>query len=126
MSISTAYYSNIASKASVSHHFLCVQCDRLAIMTMAGRNRTPPPPNFEAGYGPAVRRKRVKICAECGKGFRIGTNEVYNIKIKIKVGARVGDNSKIFCFCSYVNMAASDKGILLNRKLLKKFLLNQA
>ena len=55
MSISTAHYSNIASKASVSHHFLCVQCARLAIMAMAGRNRTPPPlpPNFEAGYGPA-------------------------------------------------------------------------
>ena len=52
MSISTAHYSNIASKASVSHHFLCVQCARLAIMAMAGRNRTPS--NFEAGYGPAV------------------------------------------------------------------------
>ena len=41
MSISIAHYSNIASKASVSHHFLCVQCARLAIMAMAGRNRTP-------------------------------------------------------------------------------------
>ena len=41
MSISTAHYSNIAGKASVSHHFLCVQCARLAIMAMAGRNRTP-------------------------------------------------------------------------------------
>ena len=40
MSISTDHYSNIASKASVSHHFLCVQCARLAIMAMAGRNRT--------------------------------------------------------------------------------------
>ena len=50
MSISTAHYSNIASKASVSHHFLCVQCARLAIMAMAGRNRTSP--NFEAGYAP--------------------------------------------------------------------------
>ena len=53
MSISTAHYSNAASKASVSHHFLCVQCARLAIMAMAGRNRTPSPPNFEAGFGPA-------------------------------------------------------------------------
>ena len=25
----------------VSHHFLCVQCARPAIMAMAGRNRTP-------------------------------------------------------------------------------------
>ena len=33
--------SNIASKASVSDHFLCVQCVRLAIIAMAGRNRTP-------------------------------------------------------------------------------------
>ena len=41
MSISTAHYSNIASNASVSRHFLCVQCARLAIMPMAGRNRTP-------------------------------------------------------------------------------------
>ena len=41
MSISTDHYSNITSKASVSHHFLCVQCARLAIMAMAGRNRTP-------------------------------------------------------------------------------------
>ena len=41
MSINTAHYSNIASKASVSHHFLCVQCARLAIMAMAGRNRAP-------------------------------------------------------------------------------------
>ena len=40
MSISTAHYSNIAGKALVSHHFLCVQCARLAIMAMAGRNRT--------------------------------------------------------------------------------------
>ena len=41
MSISTPHYSNIASKASVSHNFLCVQCARLTIMAMAGRNRTP-------------------------------------------------------------------------------------
>ena len=41
MSISTTHYSNIASKASVSQHFLCVQCARLAIMAMAGRNGTP-------------------------------------------------------------------------------------
>ena len=34
--------SNIASKASVSHHFLCVQCARLAIMAVAGGNRTSP------------------------------------------------------------------------------------
>ena len=55
MSISTAHYSNIAtcSKASAGHHFLCVQCARLAIMAMAGRNRTfEAEPNFEAGYRP--------------------------------------------------------------------------
>ena len=43
-----------------------------------------------------------KNCAKCGKGFKIGTNEAYNIKIKIKLGGI----SKIFCFCSHANMAA--------------------
>ena len=61
-----------------------------------------------------------KYYAKCGKGFKIGTNETYNIKIKI----RLGGISKIFCFCSHANMAASDKGILLKRKFLKKFLPN--
>ena len=61
-----------------------------------------------------------KNCAKCGKGFKIGTNEAYNIKIKI----RLGGISKIFCFCSHANMAASDKGISLKKKFLKKFLLN--
>ena len=46
-----------------------------------------------------------KNCAKCGKGFKIGTNEADNIKIKI----RLGGISKIFCFCSHANMAASDK-----------------
>ena len=53
-----------------------------------------------------------KNCAKCGKGFKIGTNEAYNIKIKI----RLGGISKILCFCSHVNMAASDKGISLKKK----------
>ena len=63
-----------------------------------------------------------KNCAKCGKGFKIGTNEAYNMKIKI----RLGDISKIFCVCSHANMAASDncKGISLKKKFLKKFLLN--
>ena len=61
-----------------------------------------------------------KNCAKCGKGFKIGTNETYNIKIKI----RLGGISKIFCFCSHANMAASDKGTSLKKKFLKKFLLN--
>ena len=61
-----------------------------------------------------------KNCAKCGKGFKIGTNEAYNIKIKI----RLGGISKIFCFCSHANMAASHKGISLKKKFLKKFLLN--
>ena len=59
-------------------------------------------------------------CAKCGKGFKIGTNEAYNIKIKI----RLWGISKIFCFCSHANMVASDEGISLKRKFLKKFLLN--
>ena len=59
-----------------------------------------------------------KKCAKCGKGFKIGTNEAYNIKIKI----RLRGTSKIFCFCSHVNMPALDKGISL-KKFLKKFLL---
>ena len=53
-----------------------------------------------------------KNCAKCGKGFKIGTNEAYNIEIKI----RLGGISKIFCFCSHANMAASDKGISLKKK----------
>ena len=61
-----------------------------------------------------------KNCAKCGKGFKIGTNEAYNIKIKIGLG----DISKIFCFCSHANMAASDKGNSLKKKFLEKFLLN--
>ena len=28
-----------------------------------------------------------KNCAKCRKSFKIGTNQVYNIKIKIRVGA---------------------------------------
>ena len=27
-----------------------------------------------------------KNCGKCGKGFKIGTNEAYNIKIKIRLG----------------------------------------
>ena len=61
-----------------------------------------------------------KNCAKCDKGFKIGTNEAYNIKIKI----RLGGSLKIFCFCSHANMAASDKGTSLKKKFLKKFLLN--
>ena len=61
-----------------------------------------------------------KNCAKCGKGFKIGTNEAYNMKIKI----RLGGISKIFCFCSHANMAAPDNGISPKKKSLKKFLLN--
>ena len=50
------------------------------------------------------------------KASKLGTNEAYNIKIKIRVGCIL----KIFCFCSYANMAASDKGIQLKRKVLEK------
>ena len=61
-----------------------------------------------------------KNCAKCDKGLKIGTNEAYNIKIKI----RLGGISKIFCSCSHANMAASDKSISLKKKFLKKILLN--
>ena len=60
-----------------------------------------------------------KNCAECGKGLKIGSDEAYDIKIKI----RLDGISKIFCFCSHAKMAALDKGISLNRKLLKKLFL---
>ena len=56
-----------------------------------------------------------KHCAKCGKNLKIGTNEAYNIKIKI---------STVFCFCSYADMASSDKCISLKRKGMKKFILN--
>ena len=61
-----------------------------------------------------------KNCDKCSKGFKIGTNEAYNIKIKI----RLGGISKIFCFCSHANMAASNKGSSLKKKFFKKFSLN--
>ena len=61
-----------------------------------------------------------KNCAKCGKGFKICTKEAYIIKIKIRLGGIL----KIFCFCSYANMAASDKSISLKKKFLKNFLLN--
>ena len=48
-----------------------------------------------------------KNCAKCEKGLKIGTNEAYNIQIKMKVGGIL----KIFYFCLYANMAASNKGI---------------
>ena len=77
-------------------------------------------------FSPAVLATQVstadmcKNCAKCGKGFKIGTDEAYTMEIKI----RLGGISKIFCFCSHANMAASDKGISLKRKFLKKLLLN--
>ena len=49
-----------------------------------------------------------KNCAKCGKGFKIGTNEACNIKIKI----RFGGVSKCFCVCSHSNMAALEEEIL--------------
>ena len=61
-----------------------------------------------------------KNCAKCDKGFKIGTNEACNKKIKL----RAGSSWKIFCFCLYANMAASDKGISLKRKILEEFLLD--
>ena len=51
-----------------------------------------------------------------GKGFKIGTNETYNIKIEIRVRGIL----KIFCFCSHANVGASDKGISLKREILEK------
>ena len=59
-----------------------------------------------------VQRIRVKIVLNV-----LRANEADNI-------IRLGGISKIFCFCSHVNMAASDKGISLKKKFLKKFLLN--
>ena len=50
-------------------------------------------------------------CAKCGKDFKIVTNEAYS---------RVRASLKIFCFCWYASMAASDKGISLKRKILEK------
>ena len=54
-------------------------------------------------------------CAKCGKGFKTGTNEAHNIKIKIRERGIL----KIFCFCSYASMVALDKGISLKRKILE-------
>ena len=68
-----------------------------------------------------VQRIRVKIVPNVVKASEIGINEAYNMKL-IKI--RLGGISKIFCFCSHTIMAASDKGISLKKKFLKKFLLN--
>ena len=54
---------------------------------------------------------RVKIALNV-----VNASKLVEIKIKIF-------SSKIFCFSSYANMAASDKGILLKKKFWKKFLL---
>ena len=58
-------------------------------------------------------------CAKCGKGFKIGTDKADTIQIK----NHVWGISKLLCFCSYANMAASDKDVSLKRKLLKMVLL---
>ena len=47
-----------------------------------------------------ITADKCKNCAKCGKGLKIGTNEAYNIKIKIRIGGIL----KIFGFCSYANM----------------------
>ena len=57
-----------------------------------------------------------KNCVICGKGFKIGTNEAYNIKMKI----RPGGISKIFCFCSHAKMAASRKRHFTEEGILEK------
>ena len=71
-------------------------------------------------YTLIVQRIRVKLALYVVKASKFCTNETYNIKIKI----RLGGVSKIFCFCSHANMAASDKGISLKKKFLRKILLN--
>ena len=71
----------------------------------------------ERVYTAGSKADTCKNCAIWGKSFKIGTNEAYNIKTKI----RVGGISKIFCFCLYANMVW---GISLKKKFLKKFLLN--
>ena len=63
-----------------------------------------------------VQWVRIKIALNVVKASKL---VAYNIKIKI----RLGGISNIFCFCSHANMAASDKGISLKKKFLKKFLL---
>ena len=49
-----------------------------------------------------------EMCKSCAKYGKTGTNEAYNIKIKISIGSIL----EIFCVCSDTNMAASDKGII--------------
>ena len=73
--------------------------------------------NLRNRYNSTNMKDTCKNCAKCGKGFKIGTNEAYNY---IKTKIRAEDISKIFCFCSYANMAAKDKRISLKRKFFKK------
>ena len=43
-----------------------------------------------------MRRIRVKIAPKCGKGFKIGTNKAYNIKIKMRVGGHFENFQLLF------------------------------
>ena len=67
-----------------------------------------------------VQRIRAKIALNVVKASKLVQMKLITLRSKI----RLGGISKIFCFCSHANMAASDKGISLKKKFLKKFLLN--
>ena len=58
---------------------------------------------------------RVKIALNVVKASELVQNEAYNIEIKI----RLGDISKIFCFCSHAKLPQTKEN-----KFLKKLLLN--
>ena len=66
-----------------------------------------------------VRQICVKIALNVIKASKLVQMKLIqctNIKIKIRVGGIL----KTFWFCSYTNMAASDKGISLKKKMLEK------
>ena len=62
-----------------------------------------------------VQRIRVKIALNVVKASKL-----VQMKLITKIKIRLGGISKIFCFRSHANMAASDKGISLKKKFLKK------
>ena len=67
-----------------------------------------------------VRRISVKIVLNVVKASKLvrmkPSTAAYNLKIKISVGGIF----KIFCICSYTNIAATDNSISLKRTILEK------
>ena len=94
-------FSTITQKNHIVQFLPCGPCE------LALRN------NFRCLW--PIKLFNCKNCAKCDKGFKIGTYKAYNLKIKVNFGG----NSRIFCFCSYAIVAASDKGHFTEEEILE-------